>query len=145
MLPGLGPIEPELDALLGGEIGEPLLARTRLLRVHPVLAGDVVGEAALPVPRRARVELEGPPHHFDVVGVRELGERGLEAPLADVAPRADDVRPDLDSHHRLHSRAGTPYNPTRALVHSGAHTPAHRGMTAGSLTAAPVATNWLVT
>ena len=32
------------------------------------------------------------------LSVLERGQRGLEPPLADVAPRARDVRPDLDLH-----------------------------------------------
>jgi hypothetical protein len=33
--------------------------------------------------------------------VLELLESGFEATLTDVAPRARDVRPDLDVHNRL--------------------------------------------
>jgi hypothetical protein len=44
------------------------------------------------------VELEAPPSDVHVVGVREPRERGLEAALADVAPGADDIGPDLDVH-----------------------------------------------
>src|SRR5438874_11724325 len=38
------------------------------------------------------------PRHSDVGRVRELRERLLEAALADVAPRAHDVGPDVDLH-----------------------------------------------
>src|SRR3712207_6899463 len=43
---------------------------------------------------------------LDLVAVREPLERGLQPALADVAPRTDDVGPDLDAHgaHQLHAR-----------------------------------------
>ena len=46
--------------------------------------------------RRRRVELERPEDDVDVDLVGQLGDGGLESALADVAPRADDIRPDLD-------------------------------------------------
>ena len=51
--------------------------------------------------RRGRVELEAAVAHLDLVAVLELGERGLEPPLADGAPRAHHVRPDLHLHDSL--------------------------------------------
>ena len=48
--------------------------------------------------RRVGVELERAEGDGDVVGVLELLERLLEAALADGAPGAGDVRPDLDVH-----------------------------------------------
>src|SRR5690349_5740069 len=45
-----------------------------------------------------RVELEAAPDDVDVPGVRRCHHGALEPPLADVAPRADDVRPDLHVH-----------------------------------------------
>ena len=45
------------------------------------------------------VELETAPHDFHVLAMLESPERALEAALADVAPRADDVGPDLYLHH----------------------------------------------
>lgn len=59
------------------------------------------------LPGRARIEFEGVPHHVDVVGVLEAGKRGLEAPLADIAPRAHHIGPDIDTHMRInHRRTG---------------------------------------
>ena len=52
--------------------------------------------------RRRRIELERAPDDLDVVAVRERGERGLEAALADGAPGANDVRPDVDGQVLLH-------------------------------------------
>ena len=42
-------------------------------------------------------ELERAPDDFDRVPMRELREGGLEAPLADIAPGANDVGPDIDA------------------------------------------------
>ena len=36
--------------------------------------------------------------NLDLLAVPELRERFLEAAFSDVAPRADDVRPDIDTH-----------------------------------------------
>jgi hypothetical protein len=51
--------------------------------------------------RRLRIEFKAAPRYVDVVAVLEGGERGLEAPLAGVAPGTRDVRPDLDVHGGL--------------------------------------------
>ena len=71
------------------------------LAAHAVLLAR--GASALSTERcdrRLRIELEAAPRDGDLVAVLERGERGLEAALADVAPGAGDVRPDLDVHGR---------------------------------------------
>src|SRR5690606_39393657 len=45
-----------------------------------------------------RVELEAPPDDLHLVGVLELRHGTPQAALADVAPRAHHIRPDLDGH-----------------------------------------------
>ena len=50
--------------------------------------------------RRGWVELERAPHHHDSGRLRlagEAGERAFEAALSDEAPRAGDIRPDVDA------------------------------------------------
>jgi hypothetical protein len=51
-----------------------------------------------PVSGCRRVQLERPVDDLDLVAVLERGERTLEPAFADVAPGADDVRPDVDTH-----------------------------------------------
>ena len=76
-----------------------LLHRARLLDARAVLLGEVRRAVA----RRARRGAAGSSSKLrhvtrDLVAVLERGERGLEAALADVAPGAGDVGPDLDVH-----------------------------------------------
>src|ERR1700722_11346360 len=60
--------------------------------------------------RIAGVELERVVHHLDLVAVREAAQRLLEPGLADVAPWADDVAPDIHAHaYSLECQAGTGY------------------------------------
>src|SRR5579875_321331 len=50
-----------------------------------------------PVARRSRlVQLEASPYHLHLVAMLEARQSRLEAALADVAPWADDIGPDLD-------------------------------------------------
>src|SRR5690606_34921507 len=49
---------------------------------------------------RVGLELEGAPHDLHVGGVLVAAQGVLEAHLADVAPGARDVGPDLDLHPR---------------------------------------------
>ena len=81
-----------LSAATDGDVVDDLLGAlgpAELLGVRvdhrPGLAGRCRG-----------IELVRAEHDVDVDLVGELGDRGLEAALADVAPRADDVGPDLD-------------------------------------------------
>ena len=66
----------------------------------PYLAARCSAGGVRALGRSARVELEAAPGQLDLVTVRELLERMLEASLADVAPGAHDVGPDLDGHRR---------------------------------------------
>jgi hypothetical protein len=50
------------------------------------------------VSRRGGIELKRPMNDLHLVAILEPRERLLEAPLADVAPRTDDVGPDIDAH-----------------------------------------------
>jgi hypothetical protein len=93
-----GALELEVEPFGRRRGGHPVLHRPRLLDARPVLAGEVLGAIAHALGRRAGVELEAAPGDADLVAVREGGQRGLEAALADVAPGAGDVRPDLDVH-----------------------------------------------
>src|SRR5262249_13587904 len=77
---------------------EALPRRCDLLRCHAVLPRQVLGGRELAAPWRTRVELEGVPRDGDLVRVRELRKRGLEPPLAQVAPWTYNVGPDVDSH-----------------------------------------------
>ena len=67
----------------------------------PLRVDEVVELGAVVVVGQRRVELVAAPLHLDLVAVRERGQGRLEAALADVAPRAGDVRPDLDLHALL--------------------------------------------
>lgn len=92
------PAKAELDA------GVAPHGRQRLLDLGEAVlaeAAHVARPLVLPLPRRAGVEVEGVPGNGKgVVGarVRRLVRRdaGLEAALADVAPRADRVADDFD-------------------------------------------------
>ncbi len=93
-----GDVEPEVQALGGGNIGQLPLGGARLLERHSVLLSQPCGSVALALMRSGRVQLEAAPRHAHVVAVLEPCERGFEAALAHVTPRAGDVRPDLDFH-----------------------------------------------
>ena len=86
---------------------QPLLGFARLLDGHAVLRRQALGAVAGALARRAGVELEAPPRHTDVIAVLEQLKRRFEAALADVAPWASDVRPDLHIHSRLPYREDT--------------------------------------
>ena len=72
------------------------------LRVHRIRGDHAAGQAGVGQQRRGRVrvELEGPVGDRDVVSMAEGGNRALEPALADITPRAHDVRPDLHIHSR---------------------------------------------
>jgi hypothetical protein len=53
---------------------------------------------------RVRVKLEGPVADRDLARMTERGNRAFEPALADVTPRAHDVRPDLHIHSRSNLR-----------------------------------------
>ncbi len=91
-------VEGEGDVLASARRGDRRIDAAGMGRIAE-LGGEIVGprHAAL---RHVGVELEGAPgdRHGEV---RTLLERASEAPLADEAPRADDVGDDVDMHGRL--------------------------------------------
>jgi len=93
----------EVEPLDRGQVDQLLLHLAHLGLAAAVLAGDHAG-AELVASRRigraggGRVQLEGPVDDLHLGGVLETGQRRLQPALADVAPRADDVTPDLDAH-----------------------------------------------
>ena len=91
-------VQPEDQAFLGGDRLGPVDHLAPGLGPAAVLAAEHVGHGLGGLAGCARVELEGVPDDLDVVGVLELGQGLLEAALADVAPRADHVGPDVDAH-----------------------------------------------
>ena len=90
-----GAVHAELDPALGGDRGDVIDDRLGTLVATELLGVGVDDRPGL-ARRRGRVELERPEDDVDVDLVGQLGNRRLEAALADVAPRADDVGPDLD-------------------------------------------------
>ena len=68
--------------------------------------------------RRRGVELERAVHDVDLQLAVELGDRPLEPTFADVAPRADDVGPDLDAHASRYVTM-SPMRATRRQPRSG--------------------------
>ena len=93
-------VEVVLEPLGRGHGGQLRLRGRGLLDADAVLARQALGGRALGLRRGARVELEAAVAHLDLVAVLELRQRVLEAPLADVAPGAHDVGPDLHAEGR---------------------------------------------
>jgi hypothetical protein len=91
-------VEAELDAVGRADRLHAVVHRPGLLEGGAVLGGEVCITVPGTLRGRARVELEAAPDHAHLGAVLEARERGLEPPLADVAPRARDVRPDLKLH-----------------------------------------------
>src|SRR5690606_23784179 len=70
----------------------------RLRQTDSVLLGQVrCGEHGV-LTRGVGLQLERAPRHLDLVGVLVVSQRLLETRLADVAPGAGDIGPDLDLH-----------------------------------------------
>src|ERR1700680_2605115 len=101
-----GSIEMEVQPDTRGVGGDPCLRTLRVGTAHTVFGDEPVQRVTLRRGGRVRVELETPPDDADLVTMLETGQRGLEAALADVTPRTDDVRPDLNIHagSSTHSR-----------------------------------------
>ena len=95
--------EVEVQALGLGEFGHPGGHRRRLRAEPP---GQVVQRRHRGAGRGVRVQLEAPPGDLDLACVLELAEGALQPALADVAPGADDVGPDLDLHDCAVSGSG---------------------------------------
>src|ERR1700735_5246720 len=94
-------VEAEGQTLALRHARKPLLGFTCLLDGHSVLLRQTLCTIAGALIRRVGVELEATPGHIDLIAVLEPLESGFETTLTDVAPRACDVRPDLDVHGRL--------------------------------------------
>src|SRR5258705_13678007 len=99
-------IEAKVQAVGRGDFGQPLHHLLRLVDRGAVLPGKTLGmrNAFVAHGRRGRVELERAPSDLDRISMRELRESGFEASLADIAPGADDVGPNIDAE-RLHGRS----------------------------------------
>ena len=97
-----GEVEAELEAFAPPPArSSPRAAPAARSRLIPYLAASRSAAVPSTVARRRRIELEAAPHHGHLVAVLERLQRRFEAPLADVAPRADDVGPDFDrERHR---------------------------------------------
>ncbi len=91
-------VEVVLQPYAGRHLRDPGLHLAGALDAAAVLAGQHLLGALRGRGGRRRVELEGAVLHLHVVAVSEVGQRRLEATLADEAPRADHVGPDLDAH-----------------------------------------------
>src|SRR5690606_12399869 len=94
---GLGQLV--LQTFASRRVGDALLHLPRLVDADAVLGGEALrGTAGLTGPFGRGVELAAAPDDLHVLAVLEAVECRLEAALADVAPGAHDVRPDLDLH-----------------------------------------------
>ena len=81
------------------EPDDPRVQLVDLLDRGAELGREVLVVGRADAARLVRVELEASPLDLDVARVvTELGKDALEPALADEAPRADDVGPDLDLH-----------------------------------------------
>ena len=96
--------EVEAQPLRRRGLGHAIVHGLRLLERDAVLARQVRVAIAGALGRRIRDELERAPRDLDRVAVLELSQRTLEAPLADEAPGAGEVRPDLQLHRISCSR-----------------------------------------
>ena len=93
-----GPLEVEVEPLGGRRGRQPVVGCRGLLAGHAVLPGQSLDVVAFAPCRRVRIELEGPPHDVDLIGVFEPLQRGLEPALADGTPWAHHVRKNLYLH-----------------------------------------------
>lgn len=99
VLPDRIRVELKLEAIGRGGLGHLLQHAFGLGGARAVLGREPVGvPGASRVDRgRRRGELERSPHDLDVSGMLELRERRLEPTLADVAPGARDIGPDVEA------------------------------------------------
>ena len=91
-------VEVVLEALGRGELLELRVPRAGVLDAHAVLRGQALGAGRVggrPACGSSSKLCQWTSHG---VAVLEALERRLEAPLAEVAPRAHDVGPDIDEH-----------------------------------------------
>src|SRR5258706_13582486 len=82
-----------------GDVGHSVDPDLGVARGGAIFLGESSGVPGrtIDLARSRRIELERAPNDFDGVAVGEASERGLEVALADVAPRAGDVRPNVDA------------------------------------------------
>ena len=113
---------------VGGDLRHLLEHLAHLGARHALSLDEVVELRAVVVVGQGRVQLVAAPLHLDLVAVGERGERLLETTLADVAPRAGDVRPDLDLHARLNDGD---WGLLPGLSRAGPRRPGPRGVGAG--------------
>lgn len=92
------PPEVVLEALARRDLRHVLEHLRHALGGHALALGQVLDLGALVVLGEGGVQLVAVPRDRDLVLVRELLECGFEAALADEAPRAGDIRPDVNVH-----------------------------------------------
>jgi hypothetical protein len=93
---GAGVGQSVVETCVGRERGDRPQARVDLLGRHPEVTPHPFGDRRRAAAGPGRIELEAAVPDGDGRAVLESVERGLEAALAEVAPGADDVRPDVD-------------------------------------------------
>ena len=92
-------VEAHLEPVGGGDARRARRCESSASsRVMPYFAARCVATSHSPSRGAAGSSSKLRQRHGDLVAVLEAGERRLDAALADVAPRAGDVRPDLDVH-----------------------------------------------
>src|SRR5690606_7379101 len=102
----LRPVRPQLEPVGRGQVPDVPGHLPHLRLVGAELLRQV-GEDRLPYPGgERRVELEAAPHHLDLG--RDVGQRPLQPPLAQVTPGAHDVGPHLYPHLALPARVPSP-------------------------------------
>ena len=93
-------VEVELEPFARGALGHLRVQLLRALELIPYLPARRSAAVPSTVRGASGSSSNDAPHHGHFVAVLELLQRGLEASLADVAPRTDDVRPDF--HRKRH-------------------------------------------
>src|SRR5258708_39586278 len=94
-------VHPESKPVPGRSLLHLALSLFGLLPAHLVFAGQPLDGGCGAARRHGRVELKRVVGHRDLVPALKRLERSLEAPLAEVAPRAHHVRPDINMHDRV--------------------------------------------
>ncbi len=91
-------VEVVVQTLTRGLFADVPDHRLDLIARHTLAVGEVFDLGAVEVFGQRRVQLVAVPGDFDAIGVREVTQSGFEAALADEAPGARDVRPDVNLH-----------------------------------------------
>ena len=105
---GERPFELEVEAFTRRGLRHAAVHLHNLLGREPVLVHQHLAPARRRVARRRRVQLKRTMHDLHVVAVLVARERLLEAACADVAPRTDEVGPDIDAHRSIFARRRAP-------------------------------------